>query len=973
MSENNRRKQNMKARRRRRKRDLDNNSKPAVVAVVICAIAVLLIGRLFSLQVIHGREYLTEFQDSIQRKITEPGIRGNIYDRDGNLLAHNEEIRNIVLRDETSKDQNSNEVLNNTIRNVIITVEKHGGSMTSDFGVSVGSGGAFEFTGEGVARTRFLADVYGYADPANMTAEEAGKSAEDVVNDLAAAYGIDTSHEDYSSSVAGRKRLLETVICRYQLHLNNYQKYVGSTIASDVDEKTVEEISRIQKEDPDAMSGVTIETDYKRVYDYPEYFAGILGYTGEISSDELTAKQEEDPNTDYRSGDIIGKLGIESSMEQYLHGASGYTQIYVDNMGRPLEDTATDRKEATTGQDVYLTIDKDLQIAAYKIIEKDLSLIILDRMTDDKGEFTITEETSSSEIIIPSSEVYAACLNNILDVTRFDDADATETEQKVNSLFEHYLSSVVTGLQNELSFSRTPYADLSSEYRTYETWLVSRMYTTGILTILEDDLSDPVYKAWTEDETISLDTFLTHAVSMGWISTEALDTDADTDSSIYAALKAWMLEQARTSSQFARRVYKYMCINEAISGEDVCQLLLDQGIVEVSEDEQDSLRSGSESPYEFMRRRISRLEITPAMLSLDPYCGSCVITDVNTGDVLAMVSYPGYDNNKLSNGADADYYARLQNDASNPMLNYATQQRTAPGSTYKMISATASLLEGVVTTGESYRCSGTFDKIDPPANCWSSSGHGSLRISGAITHSCNVFFYEMGWRLGHMNSSGVYDPSVKYSSDTGIAKLQQYASLYGLDEKSGVEIDESSPHMATGDSVRAAIGQADNSYTTAQLSRYVSTVANSGTCNELTLVDHIEGSGGTQELDKDSVPDRIDMDQEYWDAIHSGMRGVVQSYSFFGRVGASVAGKTGTAQQAKNRPDHALFVGYAPYDEPEISIVTRIPFGYTSSYAVQVSAHILGRYDFENGGSVDSDLQDTLDNLSISSNISTGD
>ena len=929
----------MKARRRRRKRDLDNNSKPAVVAVVICAIAVLLIGRLFSLQVIHGREYLTEFQDSIQRKITEPGIRGNIYDRDGNLLAHNEEIRNIVLRDETSKDQNSNEVLNNTIRNVIITVEKHGGS----------------------------------ADPANMTAEEAGKSAEDVVNDLAAAYGIDTSHEDYSSSVAGRKRLLETVICRYQLHLNNYQKYVGSTIASDVDEKTVEEISRIQKEDPDAMSGVTIETDYKRVYDYPEYFAGILGYTGEISSDELTAKQEEDPNTDYRSGDIIGKLGIESSMEQYLHGASGYTQIYVDNMGRPLEDTATDRKEATTGQDVYLTIDKDLQIAAYKIIEKDLSLIILDRMTDDKGEFTITEETSSSEIIIPSSEVYAACLNNILDVTRFDDADATETEQKVNSLFEHYLSSVVTGLQNELSFSRTPYADLSSEYRTYETWLVSRMYTTGILTILEDDLSDPVYKAWTEDETISLDTFLTHAVSMGWISTEALDTDADTDSSIYAALKAWMLEQARTSSQFARKVYKYMCINEAISGEDVCQLLLDQGIVEVSEDEQDSLRSGSESPYEFMRRRISRLEITPAMLSLDPYCGSCVITDVNTGDVLAMVSYPGYDNNKLSNGADADYYARLQNDASNPMLNYATQQRTAPGSTFKMISATASLLEGVVTTGESYRCSGTFDKIDPPANCWSSSGHGSLRISGAITHSCNVFFYEMGWRLGHMNSSGVYDPSVKYSSDTGIAKLQQYASLYGLDEKSGVEIDESSPHMATGDSVRAAIGQADNSYTTAQLSRYVSTVANSGTCNELTLVDHIEGSGGTQELDKDSVPDRIDMDQEYWDAIHSGMRGVVQSYSFFGRVGASVAGKTGTAQQAKNRPDHALFVGYAPYDEPEISIVTRIPFGYTSSYAVQVSAHILGRYDFENGGSVDSDLQDTLDNLSISSNISTGD
>ncbi len=147
MSENNRKEQNLKARRRRKKRDRDNNSKPAVAAAVICAIAVLLIGRLFSLQVIHGREYLTEFQDSIQRKITEPGIRGNIYDRSGNLLAHNEEIRNIVLRDETSKDQNSNEVLNNTIRNVIITVEKHGGSMTSDFGVDPLPGGCLRIRG----------------------------------------------------------------------------------------------------------------------------------------------------------------------------------------------------------------------------------------------------------------------------------------------------------------------------------------------------------------------------------------------------------------------------------------------------------------------------------------------------------------------------------------------------------------------------------------------------------------------------------------------------------------------------------------------------------------------------------------------------------------------------------------------------------------------------------------------------------
>ena len=108
-------------------------------------------------------------------------------------------------------------------------------------------------------------------------------------------------------------------------------------------------------------------------------------------------------------------------------------------------------------------------------------------------------------------------------------------------------------------------------------------------------------------------------------------------------------------------------------------------------DERSVWERGGESAYTFMLNRISNLDITPAQLALDPCTGSMVVTDVNTGDVLALVSYPGYNNNLMANGVDAAYYAKLRSDNSNPLYNYATQQKTAPGSTFKMVSATQAL------------------------------------------------------------------------------------------------------------------------------------------------------------------------------------------------------------------------------------------------------------------------------------------
>lgn len=205
-------------------------------------------------------------------------------------------------------------------------------------------------------------------------------------------------------------------------------------------------------------------------------------------------------------------------------------------------------------------------------------------------------------------------------------------------------------------------------------------------------------------------------------------------------------------------------------------------------DEEESLYAGKLSAYNFIMNRINNLEITPAQLALDPCNGSVVIVDVNSGDVLSMVSYPGYDNNMMANTVDAEYYAKLTNDKSSPILNYATQYKAAPGSTFKMVSATAGLMEGVIGLNDTVNCTGTFTEIENGPKCWKRWGHGSLNVTGAIQNSCNVFFYEVGYRLANRG--------VSYNDEAGLSALAQYADLYGLSEKSGVEIAEYEPDVS---------------------------------------------------------------------------------------------------------------------------------------------------------------------------------
>jgi len=251
----------------------------------------------------------------------------------------------------------------------------------------------------------------------------------------------------------------------------------------------------------------------------------------------------------------------------------------------------------------------------------------------------------------------------------------------------------------------------------------------------------------------------------------------------------------------------------------------------------------------------------------------------------------------------------------------------------------AALEEGLINTSSKMTCIGYFDRFtDSKYRCWVYPGsHGTLNVSQAIENSCNTFFYEVGYQLSLENES--------YNDELGMEKLYKYADMFGLSEKSGVEIEESAPEVSTEYPVLSAIGQGNHNYTTVGLSRYVTTVANSGICYNLSLLDKVTDSNGNLIYNHEpEVRNNVDLPQSYWDEIHRGMRNVVVNKSYYENLGVDVAGKTGTAQESNSRADHALFVSYAPYNSPEITVSTRIAFGYTSEYAANLTRDIYKYY-----------------------------
>ena len=713
--------------------------------ILFAFFAGVLLYRCFNLQIVNGEEYLNDFILQIEKTRDISSTRGRILDRNGNVLAENELAYSVKIEDVFESSRNKNAKVNDVVYRLIKLIEKNGDSVITDFKIIIDEDGDYAYSVDGTALLRFQADVLGYRTIDELSEEEKAMTAQELIEYLSSAKGFAIGqYEDPENTktpfVPGKgytkEEWLQMVTIRYAMNLTSFRKYVGTTVATNVSAETVAVIM----ENSDQLDGVSIVEDTVRHYIDSKYFAHVLGYTGKISSDELAELNDQvvtegGLEDTYTINDVVGKSGIEAYMETTLQGTKGSEKVVVNNTGKVI--TILERKEAQPGADVYLTIDKDLTEAVYNIIEQKLAGLVASKIINAK-EFNLPENAKSSSIKIPIYDVYFAMINNnILDRKHFEAEDAGETEKAVYAAYLEYKQGVYDRLTYELTEGATPYSKLSKEYQVYQSNIVSLLREEGVIMKELVDDNDATQTAWAKEEVISLKEYLQYCIAMNWIDVSKLDlNDKYSDSTeVYDKLLEYTINAIDHTTEFQKRFYKYMLLNDKITGKQICMLLCEQQAVDIPAEDEEALYSGKLSAYQFMMNRINNLEITPAQLALDPCNASVVITDVNTGDVLAMVSYPGYDNNKMANTVDAEYYAQLNADKSSPQLNFATQYKAAPGSTFKMVSATAGLMEGVIGLNDTVNCTGTFTEIENGPKCWKRWGHGSLNVTGAIQNS----------------------------------------------------------------------------------------------------------------------------------------------------------------------------------------------------------------------------------------------
>ena len=909
------------------------NSRLFVLIFVFCILFTILIGRLFYLQIVKGNYYLNNYELQIRKTRTIPGTRGNIYDRNGNLLAYNDLAYSVTFEDNIT-GENRNEKLNQIMEQIIEIVESHDDSIINSFGIVLDSAGNYQFTQTNeTLLLRFIADVYGEIYVDGLTKAQKESTPDDLIKYLCTddtyGYGIDIKHLD-------KEHVLKLVNMRYAINLNSFQKYIPTVLASDVSDETAAAIM----ENLDKLEGVDITEESLRRYTDSKYFASIIGYTGKISQEEYDAL-DKDVKKKYSKSDIVGKSGLEQPLDSILQGEKGEMTFYTDTVGKVIDTVSY--KEQGAGNDVYLTIDKDLQARTYQIIEEKLAGILLAKLRNVMNyDPSVTSDTM--EIIIPVDDAYHAFIaNEIIDEVHFGSEDAGTVEKQVYEIFKARKEAAIAEILAEMS-GTTPYQELSAEMKAYQDYISITVLqeTTGLLVKDEIDTSDEIYIKWTKDETISLNEFLNYAISKNWVDTSILGKYISTEkysdaSEVYQAMLKYLEEYLKSDMNFDKLLYKYLIKSGSVTGTQICAITYEQGVLPMDEDTYQGLCAGSVDSFEWLKSKISSLEITPGQLALEPCTGSAVVSDPNTGEVLACVSYPGYDNNRLSNTMDSDYYNQLVTGLSRPFYNNATQEKTAPGSTFKMVSSTAALTEGLVNRDTLLYCGGEFSKITPSPKCWAyPNGHGELNVVTALDVSCNNYFYEVGYQFS-LDEDGNYD------SEKGIEVLKKYAEMYGLNETSGIEIPESEPEISDRYAVETAIGQGTANYTVSQLNRYVAAVANKGTLHKLTLLSKTTDPNG-QVIKKYEPVVTSTMDQvsdETWNLLHQGMVAMIEHTPSFTDVGVSVAGKTGTAQQSELHPDHGLFVGFAPVESPEIAVSVRIKNGYTSAYAAEIGRDII--------------------------------
>lgn len=345
--------------------------------------------------------------------------------------------------------------------------------------------------------------------------------------------------------------------------------------------------------------------------------------------------------------------------------------------------------------------------------------------------------------------------------------------------------------------------------------------------------------------------------------------------------------------------------------------------------------------------------------------GAAVVINVKTGEILAMASFPNYNPSLFIGGISTENWNNYLNDSRKPLINKAIAEQSAPGSTFKMVTAIAGLESGAIDLktkiNDTYRY--TYYKDYQPT-CWKVGGHGWLNITQAIEHSCNYFFYETGRRAG-------------------ISEIVKVAKSFGLGEQTGIELpDEISGHMSSpeadsgwtdGNTIQTAIGQLYNNFTPLQMAKYTAMIANGGRNIEVSIIKSIDNADGTQ-VSRNEIEtyvnsilktngnsgEDLNISNQNLTAVKEGMKGVTSddggtAYSYFKDFNIEVGGKTGSASTV-NGNANAWFVGFAPYDSPEIAVAVYVKNGQHGGYTAPVAREIFAQYLGMNASSITEDM-----------------
>ena len=397
---------------------------------------------------------------------------------------------------------------------------------------------------------------------------------------------------------------------------------------------------------------------------------------------------------------------------------------------------------------------------------------------------------------------------------------------------------------------------------------------------------------------------------------------------------------------------------EAVAGSDVI-LTIDANLQKVAEDA--------------LKQNIEDIADGKFGEEYDAEAGAVVVMNVDTGEILAMASYPDYN--------PQNYYEEYTVDDTGKYLNRAISAAYPPGSTFKMAVAAAALDTDEITPTTRVNDRGVYPNSDGQA-CWYyrsyGRGHGYLNVTQAIKYSCNYFFYDMGARIG-------------------IDTIAEYARKFGLGERTGIELEgeitgtvasrEYAESLGQGwylsDTLSAAIGQSYNNFTPVQMARYISMIANDGKNVDVSIVKSIIRSDGTEVSDEEidnyvkekigtenENTEDVELSEEDVRAIKRGMRGVTSeaggtAYSYFTDLDIEIAGKTGSAQTGVEGKAHAWFAGFAPYDDPEIAVVVFVEKGGSGGYTSDVAKKIIEEYFGMNSETVteDKDAESSVESV----------